>query len=301
MTFDARRTQTEPRSGTLKFAIITLAVVVGAFLTALLFPWPSANEQASVRIQSIKESSYSPLRDGAFRKNKSAQAYFKALAAFDPDAANVARDLLAASQDRPVDQQADLLFEHAGDLLRDQAKDIANAPTSHFDGILNLTRDRLNSAARRNNKWCRGARYAEMADKEFTDPAAFSAQFDALKPALQDYSFDVMTLLLQAAEDGRANPVRRSKLSPRDEMALQGVAVSLMSDPEFRPLLMSAQSGADADASLRKTNVCRIAATAVTAVKTLPQDTKGRLFAELTRNVADGGTNLGTFSGFSGF
>ena len=302
MTFDARRTPTQSNSGTLKFALITITVVIGAFLTVLFVPWPTPKTMHTVTVHSSRVvPANDPFTEGVFRKNKAAQTYFKTLAQIDPDAAADARSMLSSAADTPADQQAELLFDQASELFRTRAQDISNAPTSHFDALLNLTRDRLNTAARQNNKWCRGARYAEMADMEFSNPAEFTRQFDALKPALQDYSFEVMSRLLLAAEDGHKSPIKRSKLSPQDQMALQGVVFSLMSDPEFRPLIEATQPGSDAEAVMRKMNLCRVAATAISAVKTLPQDTKGRLFAELAHSLAEDDPTFGTVGGFPGF
>ena len=298
MTFDARRPTPASNTGTLKFTIITLTVVVGAFLAVLLVPFPKSGPSSEKTLQVASVSPASRFTEGAFRKNQSAQTYFKTLTRIDPDAGDEAHALLIKAQNKSVDQQAEALFEHGSEVLKAHAGDLAHAPTRHFDELLTMTRTRLNSAARKNNKWCRGARYAEMVNMEFTRPAEFERQFEDLKPALQDYSFDVMTRLLLAAEDGRKSPIRRGGLSPQDEKALQGVALSLMADPEIRPLIMSSQGSADAEALLRKINVCRIAATAVSAVKTLPQDTKGRLFAELARGIEQGRNDFGAVGGF---
>jgi hypothetical protein len=65
--------------------------------------------------------------------------------------------------------------------------------------------------------------------------------------------------------------------------------VSLMADPDVMPLMASLQPGADPKQALKGVNVCNLAATAVSAVKTLPQDTKGRLMAEAMRNMEQNG------------
>ena len=76
-----------------------------------------------------------------------------------------------------------------------------------------------------------------------------------------------------------------------DEAALQGMVMSIMADPDVLPLIVSLQSGGDARKALKGVNVCNLGATAVTAAKTLPQETKGRLLAEAAREMKENGAS----------
>ena len=130
------------------------------------------------------------------------------------------------------------------------------------------------------------------AEKVLRDHADELGQADTKHfDALLDMTFDVMAGLMIAIEDARVHPVQRGTLTRADEAALQGVVMSLMADPDVLPLMVSLRAGDDAKKTLNGVNVCNLGATAVTAAKTLPQETKGRLLAEAARQFRDNGTS----------
>ena len=100
-----------------------------------------------------------------------------------------------------------------------------------------------------------------------------------------------MTGLMVAIEDAREHPVTRGEMTRADEAALQGMVMSIMADPDVLPIIVSLQSGEDAKKALKGVNVCNLGATAVTAAKTLPQETKGRLLAEGARQLEENGAS----------
>jgi hypothetical protein len=79
---------------------------------------------------------------------------------------------------------------------------------------------------------------------------------------------------------------------------MQGLVMSMVSDPQVMPLIMQAQAGASPESVLAKLNICELGATAMLAIKTLPQDTKGRVWAEAIRNSGGGLDQLKGLSGF---
>ena len=100
-----------------------------------------------------------------------------------------------------------------------------------------------------------------------------------------------LPLLSFAAEHGPE--LEKVDIDVSDKAAMQGVLMSMASDPQVMPLLMAAQTGTDSGELVASLNVCDLGATAVSAIKTLPQPTKGRAFADLVHQMELGGGDLG--------
>lgn len=286
MTFDARKTQTASASGRQNalFALIILVVVCGAFFAVLSLPHKAAGPETPLgeRVSSVTI-------DMPALPGEAAEAYFVALGRVDQGAQSALSSRIARAGKLDDDAAAELIMAHAETVLREHADDLGRADTRHIDDILDMTRDKLRKAARKRSKWCDAARYADMAEIEFERPADFEQALAEFKAPLRDYSFEVMTGLMIAIEDAREHPVQRGELTRTDEAALQGMVMSVMADPDVLPLMVSLQSGSDARKALKGVNVCNLGATAVTAAKTLPQETKGRLLAEAARQLEENG------------
>ena len=289
MTFDARKANTASASGQQNalFALITLVVVCGAFFAVLSLPHKAAGTDTPLdqRVSSVTI-------DMPDLPGEAAEAYFIALGKVDPDAQMALSGKIAKAGKLDDEAVTTLVMAHAETVLRDHAGDLALADTKHLDNILDMTRDRLRSASRKRSKWCDAGRYADLADIEFKQPADVEQSLAEFKAPLLDYSYDVMTGLMVAIEDARENPVKRGEMTRADEAALQGMMMSIMADPDVLPLMMSLQSDGDAKKALKGVDVCRLGATAVTAAKTLPQETKGRLLAEAARQMEENGASV---------
>lgn len=85
-------------------------------------------------------------------------------------------------------------------------------------------------------------------------------------------------------------------LQPRDEQALQSVVLSLMADEEVMSLIQTAMRnggrGAPPDLA-NKIDICSLGHTLVVKLKTMPDDTKGRIWAlganEMQKAISRGG------------
>jgi hypothetical protein len=290
MTFDARGGKGPAISSNALFACAVFAVVGGAFLAVLNFPAPS--EKAGTPQSIIAAADTEPSRTQHGLSSKPATYYFETLARLDPSAAAKLQSRLGQAGGKAGMDPANIVLMHGAAMLKERATDLAHANTSHVDDILVMTRDRLKSASRAGNIWCDGNQYADLDESALRDPAAFEQTFARLEGPLQDYSYELMAHLLLAADDAARNPVTRGPVTHADKAALQGVVMSMLSDPQVVPLIMAAQTSADPDELRRKLNMCELGATAMTALKTLPQDTKGRVFADLVKQLAEGNADL---------
>tara|TARA_R110000782_G_scaffold142877_1_gene235582 strand:- start:834 stop:1730 length:897 start_codon:yes stop_codon:yes gene_type:complete len=290
MTFDGREGAHRARGSNALFAVTTLAVVGGAFFLVLNFPGKSKPGAAGRDAETmVAAAAMRPASLPASLTSKTAKAYFATLARVDPGASAGLQKRLAKASGRPQAEQAAIIFDHAAGLLKVHAADLARADTRHVDAILTMTRDRLKSASHAGNTWCQGRQYAGLDPSALGNKAALNRELEMLEEPLRDYGFELMTHLLVAIEDAGTNPVARGALTQTDKAAMQGVVMSMVSDPQVMPLLMAAQTGTDSGALVASLNVCDLGATAVSAIKTLPQDTKGRAFADLVHQMELGG------------
>ena len=303
MTFDARDSSKSSGGNNLVFGAITVVIMSAAFFAVLNLPTSGPDLRAETdasepaeRIVAIMDA------DPAFHhpglSTNPAKAYLATLRRIDPEASKRLDAKLASTRH---DKQADVTLVHAADVLKTHAKTLALANTHHVDTWLDMTRDGLRRASHKNHEWCAGSRYTALAELDHTSPDAIAYELSGLEAELNDYAFTSLNHFLLAIEDARKNPVQRGPVIPRDEAALQGVVMSMVSDPQVLPLIMSAQAGGSPEDAMKSVNVCELAATAVTAVKTLPQDTKGRVFAEIVKKARFDKSDLNAVGGFSGF
>ena len=278
MTFDARKGNNAPTSGrqNLLFAGVTLTLVCGAFFAVLSLPHKAETPmRPRAETASVVQTAALPRLPG-----EAAQAYYVALGRVDVKAQADLRARIARAGGVEARELANLVLEHAGEVLQDHAGELAMADTKHLDRLLELARNKLRAASRKGSKWCRATHYAGLQEIGFRRPDVLRQELAEFEAPMRDFAFEALTGLMGAVEDARQRPVRRGSLTRADEAALQGMVMSIMSDPDFMPVMISVQSGADPEKALKGVNACNLAATAVSAAKTLPQETKGRLLAE---------------------
>lgn len=294
MTFDARSGSSNSgnRSNLLFGAAVLLAVGGGFFLT-LAMPLPGktgAPLERPVIIASADSAAAS--LPTSFEHTRASKAYFKALRTAAPEAHETLVSEVSSMRSRTPRKQFEVISQHAADVLEAHASDLARANTSHIDRLLDMTRDKLRAASRSNSEWCSGAKYVALSTDDPRQAFRVAQDIVALEGAVQDYSYAALTILMEAIEDARENPVTHGPVTPRDNAALQGVMMSMMSDPQIMPLMLASQSGGRPEDALAGLNVCELASTAVIAVKTLPQGTKGRVWSKTIADAELGGANF---------
>lgn len=105
--------------------------------------------------------------------------------------------------------------------------------------------------------------------------------------------------LADLAITGSDAPAIDTTLTPGDEQALQSLFFSMMNDPQVMSLMKMSMSGkVSEDEIASKVDVCGLGRTVVVKLKSLPNDTKARLWAlgtsELSKAMASG--NLARFN-----
>lgn len=208
-----------------------------------------------------------------------------ALRKFDADLHAKATARMATVTDTTLEAMGEAFFEEVGAGLATKRSDFANMPIRYLNQVINLSRDRLSRAEKSKNAWCSGSSYKDFMG--ITDPAqlAFvsgqmSEKMASTNIALSQYVVDASAILLEGATAARRSPTQLGPVSDQDEAALQGLILSLVTDQQVMPLMLAAQQG-NLDSSLDSLNICSLGVTAITAVRTLPEETKGRVWKEI--------------------
>ncbi|MEO0982595.1 MAG: hypothetical protein AAFX03_08075 [Pseudomonadota bacterium] len=221
-------------------------------------------------------------------QDKKTRRYINALREFDADEYTRLADAVDGATDKMDARLA--LFEHNEGLLRRHGASLANANARHFDAMLSLGQKALQRASNSGSQFCKGSFYAN-ADRMSPRQLRRLGQDLVDSDELYEFGIDFNILMIEAMEDARTNPANYGEMQPKDQMAIQNMAVSLMSDPQIMSLAMTAQSG-DRSA-LNNVDVCKLGGSVVRAFKKLPQDTKGRIWADAFREGAKSLDQLG--------
>ncbi len=291
--YDARSNKSSS-GGNVGFALIAIGVIAAVFIAVLLMPSSNGKAGGPKALAASVDTSSQTLE--AVFEGRAAKTYLAALGKVDPGAVNELERRV--QKRRASDVPILILNEHISDVMAAHADTLAQANAKHLDGMLVLTRDRLRDASRSRSKWCEGSHYAAMTEMSEPEMMAFVEEMTTLNEPVQDFILRMNTLMLEAILDARENPVRHGALNASDEAAMQGLVMSMVSDPQVMPLIMQTQAGASPESVLAKLNICELGATAMLAIKTLPQDTKGRVWAEAIRNSGGGLDQLKGLSGF---
>jgi len=288
--YDAR-SNTGGRSGNI-FGLALGGVVAVGFLAVLA--WPRGAPAAP-------QTSASPAAvtmNIAGVKSKADQHMLASVKALDEDAYKKL-EIAALKTGTLGGSNLEMTNEVSMEVLLANADALAKADVKYFDELIVRVRDGLKSAQKSGSKWCKGSFLASLEGKnEAQIMRMVGTDFNG-NPAFNDWVIDTNAWMLDVIVEAKKNPVSYGAMTRSDQTALQGVVMSLMSDPKVMQLVMSAQ-GDDPAKALEKANVCELGALAMTAAKTLPKDTKGRLWAETFKQMKSSGGDLTALQSMSG-
>lgn len=163
-------------------------------------------------------------------------------------------------------------------ILEGQSNTLRNLPVSEIDTMLEMTRNAFWQAIRDESPACEGAGYAHLLQTKGLTADSLSHETQRLAPAMSGFGLETVAFLLERTAIARALPEPHTEMTNVDRAALEGVLMSIASDEQIVPVLIAQQTGQTTEDALKDLNICELGVTAVTAVKTLPQDTKGRTF-----------------------
>ncbi len=273
--YDARNDNRFSASGDALFFVVVVVVVAAAFFAGFAAPRMLSSDDAE-RVVSASDSgdALSGSLAKAFR-DKRTRNYLAALKDYDARSYAELEQRVASAGDKAA--RRDAILQHSADIMIDNQRDISRSDVRYFDNMLTLAQRGLRQASSGRSRFCKGAFYQGVEAMSEREMRRLSTQL-AASDEIYEYSIDFMKVVVDAASDGRTNPKRYGALNSTDEAAMQGLVFSLMGDQEIMKAMMAAQRGGSA--ALNDLDICKIGGTLVSAVKTLPQATKGRLWAQ---------------------
>ena len=267
------------------FGIAIIGVVIAAF--AAVFLWPTGKNPKPV---SIVEST-APVSVSASFANKQERAIALTIADIDSDAYKRFETRLTAGEFTTA-RRDEIILEEVSAIVMANIDIISQADVKHFDAILSDIRQGLQTAGRSDAKLCKGATYSELEGMSPRKLQAFMEKELMDNEGVRNFGLKLTGRILDAIADAKVNPVKHGPMDASDDRAVQGLAMSLVTQPEIMMLAMAANSGNGAEAALAKIDICHLSVAALKAVDTLPDRTKGRLWAQGFAEIQKGGLNF---------
>ncbi|MGB3624626.1 MAG: hypothetical protein WA989_02290 [Henriciella sp.] len=282
--FDARNVS-EKSGGGLVFGLLTIALVSALFFGVLFFP--SLTGPGKSEVPGMAETPASTSLAAAFDDQPTLDYIQKLRATFPSAATDLERTLERASARGADKVELGLLVLQAGHQeIAGSIDRLAKADVRYFNQILDLSVEGLNDLSSSGAPYCKGSDLITFAS--LSDQQLYAAAFDRVGhgAGLYNYGLEMNGVILDAIRAARANPRNYSRLTSADERAAQTLAFSLMTDPQIMKLLtLEGTSRAQMDEAMRDVNFCDLGVSIIRKVDALPEDTKGRLWGELWRQV----------------
>ncbi|MEM0986334.1 MAG: hypothetical protein AAGJ32_08815 [Pseudomonadota bacterium] len=270
--------------GNLLFGIATIIVVGGCFAGAMMVP--GLGGQADDAIVAEAETAISaPLADpealNAALSSPDEQRFLKTLLAIAPDRYINLQQTFA---DETIDASSRMAIvqETAINTVIEQADLLSFASGQSLNRVLDGAIRDLKTAAGSGTKYCKGETYADVAGSPEAAVMNWASRQDLndedFYPTAMRMNADILELVRQA----QTNPARHGLFTKSDEMEIQKVMISVMADPDVIGVMTA---GDDKAGALTTLNVCAVGAKALGALRTLPDETKGRAWAAFLRRA----------------
>lgn len=297
--YDAR-SGGQDSSGGLVFGLVTFGVVAALFAGVLLFPELTGPGRKAVPDAVATEADAGLL--AAFEDDATKTYIRKLQATFPAAAQDLERDVKKANARGADKVELGLLVLQAG--AEDIAGDIdrlGRADVKYFNALLDLATTSLKDLSRSGAPYCKGSDLMSFA--ELSQQQLYAAAFDRVGhgAGLYNFGLEFNGIVLDAIRDARSDPVQYGAMTSGDEQALQRLAFSMMANPQIMKLMtLEGKSRREMDAALGTVNFCDLGAQLISQVDSLPIATKGRLWAEMSRQVTSGNARrtLGQYGAF---
>lgn len=177
-----------------------------------------------------------------------------------------------------------------------QASAVKAANSAQFQTIVADLAEGLRTMKASDSTWCNGARMADFLAQNDADLVpTLLAEFPYGSPQY-DWAMGWMTILLDAAAQGRAEPLRYARPGFRDEAILQQEGLALGSEQWALGLQIAsfANSEGTSYAQMKEVigsmNVCDLGIAVETVSGRLPDDVRGRIWSDLMPEIMIGNT-----------
>lgn len=277
--YDARK-RIPSGDGNVSFGVATLVVVSAAFFGVWKGPDLFGGGTSGVPHASAASAPEAAPPSTALAEllpSPDEQRYLAALGRLDPASVDRLEAKLAAGG---LDREAQIEAIHTAAVpaLLTNLETLAHISVADLDAMLDSAIVALRRASGSRTPLCQGRTYAALQGKSEAEIEAWFRRQGMSNERFYGWAMRFNADFLEMVERAKANPTRHGKLTRQDEMALQGVMMSLMTDPS---IMQAMASGGDEAEAIRRLDVCSVAITALSAVQTLPDETKGRAWAAM--------------------
>ena len=267
------------------FVLVGLAILLLLRAETQAHPAPSNRDTAVLTLEQA-------LPDAA------SLAYLAALERTVPDVADqFRREADAALRNGMTSNDlAQRLLWTAMSQLKPNAAYIRRARVSEFDALIGHFRSGLETLERARSPWCEAETVEALLKQPTPDLIeTFLAQFPYGSDGY-DWALTWSRLYLEAAQTGRSLPYFHAQRTWRDKATLQDRGLAMGSQQWALALQIAAFSQAEGQGydnmrlALEGINVCRLGTAMADLSDSLPEDTRGRIWADLMPELFYGNT-----------
>ena len=286
--FDAR--YSKQRAIGLGFGLGVTALVAGLFFAALHFPAMTGPGTEAAGDAELPVAESGGTLEAAFSDQPTLDYIAKLRRTFPSAAAELETSVRRAVRREAGNVELGLIVLQAGTGdITSSIERLARADVSYLDALLDLTESQLASLRRSGAPYCMGNDLMMFAG--LSEQQLYRAIFDRVGhgAGLYEYALGVNGILLDAIHEARSDPDLHRPLDYSDQQALQTLGIALMTKPEIVKLLTTeGKTRSEMDAVLAGTDFCALASGILAQIGTLPEGTKGRLWAEALRQIESG-------------
>lgn len=281
----------QPHSPGLKLGFIVLALVALGFAGLFVLGGPKAPEIAD-------PGSEPPTGLSDILADIPTQAAVEALKAASPE--TYARlDVItkrAIVDGADAQRLSEIVLEALFAQFRAQAGAVKVAGSGQYQAVVAGLADGLEQLKAADSRWCKGETIAAFLAQNEADLApSLLAEFPYASPQY-DWAMGWMATILNAARRGQVQPTRYSRPGFRDEAVLQQEGLALGSEQWALGLQVAAFANAEGTSYARMQevvsgiDVCELGIAVETVSGRLPEDVRGRIWADLMPEIMFGNT-----------
>lgn len=275
----------------LKLGFIVLACVALSFVGVFVFgpsqAPKSVDPSSEPQTDLLQVLSDAPTRDALAALEDVSPATFSELAALTQRAVSEGADAQAVSE---------LVLEALFAQFQAQAGAIKGAGSGQYQIVMAGLADGFRQLEANDSRWCDGATIANfLAQNESDLVPTLLAEFPYASPQY-DWAMGWMTTVLRAAQRGRIQPVRYARPDFRDEAMLQQEGLALGSEQWALGLQIAAFANSEGTSYAKmqevvgSMDVCELAIAVETVSERLPEEVRGRIWADLMPEIMIGNT-----------
>ena len=263
------------------FGLAVGGVIVAAF--AAVFFWPTGNAGSNTNVIA------NGVQVHAAFESEEEQAFAKTLRKVD-EASYLRLEKRFQNGGVAASKRHEIMMEEILTVAMDHIGDLARSDVKYFTAMIDDVNNGLKSASRSGEKLCKGSTYTSLQNMNEVQVGRFLEREILSKKEIREFALKLNRRMLEAILEARKNPKNYGPMQASDQRAVQNMARKLMFQPEFLGIAMSMNSGRNPEAALAKIDVCELGHVVLRTINQLPEQTKGRIWAQAIAEVEKNGS-----------